>query len=73
MDSLGLKYKEGKGEARSMAKVDIQLADVMARRNLLTIQVDFHLPNQFILNTQERRRAPPPVMIHRGVISTWSA
>ncbi|KAA6463038.1 threonine--tRNA ligase [Acidobacteria bacterium AB60] len=73
LDSLGLKYKEGKGEAAFYGpKLDIQLADVMGHEETYaTIQVDFHLPNQFGLEYTgadgERHR---PVMIHRGVIST---
>ena len=73
MDSLGLSYVEGKGEAAFYGpKVDIQLADIMGHEETYsTIQVDFHLPNQFALtyigaDGKEHR----PVMIHRGVIST---
>ena len=73
LDGLGLKYKEAKGEAAFYGpKLDIQLADVMGHEeSYSTIQVDFHLPNQFKLEYTgadgERHR---PVMIHRGVIST---
>jgi threonyl-tRNA synthetase len=73
LDSLGLKYKESKGDAAFYGpKLDIQLADVMGHEETYsTIQVDFHLPNQFGLEYTgadgERHR---PVMIHRGVIST---
>jgi threonyl-tRNA synthetase len=73
MDSLGLKYKEGKGEAAFYGpKVDIQLADVMGHEETYsTIQVDFHLPNQFNLEyTGADGARHRPVMIHRGVIST---
>jgi threonyl-tRNA synthetase len=73
MDSLGLKYAVAPGEAAFYGpKVDIQLADVMGHEETYsTIQVDFHLPNQFGLkyiapDGKEHR----PVMIHRGVIST---
>jgi threonyl-tRNA synthetase len=73
MDELGLPYKEGKGEAAFYGpKLDIQLKDVMGREETIsTVQIDFHLPNQFKLayideNDQEQR----PVIIHRGVIST---
>ena len=73
MDSLELPYVEAKGEAAFYGpKVDIQLADVMGHEETYsTIQVDFHLPNQFGLKyvaadgNQHR-----PVMIHRAVIST---
>jgi threonyl-tRNA synthetase len=73
MNSLGLPYKEAPGEAAFYGpKLDIQLADVMGHEETYsTIQIDFHLPNQFELeyvgaDGQEHR----PVMIHRGVIST---
>jgi threonyl-tRNA synthetase len=73
MNSLGLQYREAKGEAAFYGpKVDIQFADVMGHEETYsTIQVDFHLPNQFKLeyvgaDGKEHR----PVMIHRGVIST---
>jgi threonyl-tRNA synthetase len=73
LDSLGLKYKESKGDAAFYGpKLDIQLADVLGHEETYsTIQLDFHLPNQFELEYTgadgERHR---PVMIHRGVIST---
>ena len=73
MDSLGLKYREARGEAAFYGpKVDIQLADVMGHEETYsTIQVDFHLPNQFQLEyTAADGTRQRPVMIHRGVIST---
>src|SRR6185437_2106327 len=73
MDSLGLKYKEARGEAAFYGpKVDIQLADVMGHEETYsTIQVDFHLPSQFGLEyTGADGNKHRPVMIHRGVIST---
>ena len=73
LDGLGLKYKEGKGEAAFYGpKLDIQLADVMGHEETYsTIQVDFHLPNQFELEyTASDGTRKRPVMIHRGVIST---
>ncbi|HTS66926.1 MAG TPA: threonine--tRNA ligase [Candidatus Acidoferrales bacterium] len=73
LDALGLPYVEAPGEAAFYGpKLDIQLADVMGHEETYsTIQVDFHLPNQFDLkyvgaDGKEHR----PVMIHRGVIST---
>jgi threonyl-tRNA synthetase len=73
MNSLGLPYTEAPGEAAFYGpKLDIQLADVMGHQETYsTIQIDFHLSNQFELgyvgaDGQEHR----PVMIHRGVIST---
>ena len=73
LDSLGLPYKEAPGEAAFYGpKLDIQLKDVMGHEETYsTIQIDFHLPNQFDLgyigaDGAEQR----PVIIHRGVIST---
>lgn len=73
MDSLNLPYVEAPGEAAFYGpKLDIQLADVMGHEETYsTIQIDFHLPNQFDLgyigpDGQEHR----PVMIHRAIIST---
>src|SRR4029077_14209982 len=73
MNSLGLPYTEAPGEAAFYGpKLDIQLADVTGHEETYsTIQIDFHLPNQFDLgyigaDGAEHR----PVMIHRGVIST---
>ncbi|MBV9939835.1 MAG: threonine--tRNA ligase [Acidobacteriaceae bacterium] len=73
MDSLNLPYVEAPGEAAFYGpKLDIQLADVMGHEETYsTIQIDFHLPNQFDLSYigpdgQEHR----PVIIHRAIIST---
>ncbi|MGO4879325.1 MAG: threonine--tRNA ligase [Bryobacteraceae bacterium] len=73
MDSLGLPYVAAPGEAAFYGpKLDIQLADVMGHEETYsTIQVDFHLPNQFGLNYigsdgKEHR----PVMMHRAIVST---
>jgi threonyl-tRNA synthetase len=73
LDSLGLPYKEGKGEAAFYGpKLDIQLADVMGHEETYsTIQVDFHLPNQFDLKyTAADGKLHRPVMIHRAIVST---
>jgi len=73
MDALGLPYTSAPGEAAFYGpKLDIQLADVMGHEETYsTIQVDFHLPNQFKLeyigaDGKEHR----PVMIHRAIVST---
>ncbi len=73
MDALGLAYVAAPGEAAFYGpKLDIQLADVMGHEETYsTIQVDFHLPNQFGLkyvgaDGKEHR----PVMIHRAIVST---
>jgi threonyl-tRNA synthetase len=73
LDSLELPYKEGRGEAAFYGpKLDIQLADVMGHEETYsTIQVDFHLPNQFGLKyTGADGKEHRPVMIHRAIIST---
>ncbi|HEX3727567.1 MAG TPA: threonine--tRNA ligase, partial [Pirellulales bacterium] len=68
-----LPYTEAPGEAAFYGpKLDIQLADVMGHEETYsTIQIDFHLPNQFELgyigaDGHEHR----PVMIHRAIVST---
>lgn len=73
MTEMGLPFFEAKGEAAFYGpKLDIQLADVMGHEETYsTIQVDFHLPNQFELgyiapDGKEHR----PVIIHRAIIST---
>jgi threonyl-tRNA synthetase len=73
LDDLGLSYTEARGEAAFYGpKLDIQFRDVMGHAETIsTIQVDFHLPNQFDLtyvgeDGQEHR----PVMIHRAIVST---
>jgi threonyl-tRNA synthetase len=73
MQSLGLPFKEAKGEAAFYGpKVDIQFADVLGHEETYsTIQLDFHLPNQFKLEyVGADGKDHRPVMIHRGVIST---
>ncbi|MFZ3217204.1 MAG: threonine--tRNA ligase [Candidatus Acidiferrales bacterium] len=73
MDSLDLPYTEAPGEAAFYGpKLDIQLADVMGHQETYsTVQIDFHLPNQFELEYIGADGQPHrPVMIHRGVIST---
>jgi threonyl-tRNA synthetase len=73
LDALGLKYREARGEAAFYGpKLDIQLADVMGHEETYsTVQVDFHLPNQFDLGyTAANGNRHRPVMIHRAIIST---
>jgi threonyl-tRNA synthetase len=73
MDSLGLPYQEAIGEAAFYGpKLDIQLADVMGHEETYsTIQVDFHLPNQFGLEyIGADGQAHRPVIIHRAIVST---
>lgn len=73
MDNLHLPYTEAPGEAAFYGpKLDIQFRDVYGREETYsTIQIDFHLPNQFDLTyIGEDGREHRPVIIHRGVIGT---
>ncbi|MCA1840567.1 MAG: threonine--tRNA ligase [Actinobacteria bacterium] len=73
MIELGLDFEEAVGEAAFYGpKLDIQLRDVLGHEETVsTVQVDFHLPEQFGLEyTAEDGQSHRPVMIHRGVIST---
>ena len=73
MDGLGLPYTEAVGEAAFYGpKLDIQLRDIIGREETIsTIQIDFHLPNQFgLIYIGEDGQEHQPVMIHRGVVST---
>lgn len=70
---VGLAFEEAKGEAAFYGpKIDVQFQTASGKpETLVTVQVDFHLPNQFELEyvgeDGERHR---PIMVHRGVIST---
>ncbi len=71
MVELGLPFHEAPGEAAFYGpKLDIQIRDVLGREETMsTIQVDFHLPNQFELNyIGEDGAQHRPVILHRGVI-----
>jgi threonyl-tRNA synthetase len=73
LDALKLPYREGIGDAAFYGpKLDIQLADVMGHEETYsTIQLDFHLPNQFQLEyIAPDGKAHRPVIIHRAIIST---
>ena len=73
MNGLGLPYTEAVGEAAFYGpKLDIQLRDILGREETIsTIQIDFHLPNQFgLIYIGEDGQEHQPVMIHRGVVST---
>jgi threonyl-tRNA synthetase len=73
LQDLGVPYRDGPGEAAFYGpKLDIQLRDVLGHEETIsTVQVDFHLPNQFDLgykgvDSQNQR----PVIIHRAIVST---
>jgi len=71
MQELGLPFVEAPGEAAFYGpKLDIQLRDILGREETMsTIQVDFHLPNQFGLEyVDEDSNRQRPVILHRGVI-----
>ena len=73
MDALDLPYVEVPGEAAFYGpKLDIQFRDVLGREETYSsIQIDFHLPNQFDLTyVDQDDRECHPVIIHRGVLST---
>ena len=71
MQELNLPFYEAPNEAAFYGpKLDIQLRDVLGREETMsTIQVDFHLPNQFDLSyIGEDGEKHRPVIVHRGVI-----
>jgi threonyl-tRNA synthetase len=71
MQELELPFIEAPGEAAFYGpKLDIQVRDVLGREETMsTIQVDFHLPNQFELEyVDEESNRQRPVIVHRGVI-----
>jgi threonyl-tRNA synthetase len=73
MDEMKLPYVDGPGEAAFYGpKLDIQFRDLLGREETIsTVQIDFHLPNQFDLGyIGEDGAEHRPVIIHRGIIST---
>ena len=70
----GIEHTEMKGEAAFYGpKIDIQVRTAMGHViTMSTVQLDFLLPERFDLNyigsDGEKHR---PVVIHRGLISTW--
>ncbi|HEU5139611.1 MAG TPA: threonine--tRNA ligase [Bacillales bacterium] len=73
MDMLGLEYVEAEGEAAFYGpKLDVQVRTALGKdETLSTVQLDFHLPNQFDLSyIGEDGKEHRPVVIHRGVVST---
>jgi len=74
MDDLGLPYVIAVGEAAFYGpKLDVQLPNVLGKdETVSTIQIDFHLPNQFDLEyVAEDGTFRQPVMIHRGILGTF--
>ena len=73
LDDLGLDYVTAEGEAAFYGpKLDIQIRDLLGREETMsTIQVDFHLPEQFGLRyIGEDGAEHRPVILHRGVLGT---
>jgi len=73
MTELELPFQEAQGEAAFYGpKLDIQIRDALGREETMsTIQIDFHLPNQFELEyVGEDGQHHRPVIIHRGVLGT---
>jgi threonyl-tRNA synthetase len=70
---VGLPFHEAKGEAAFYGpKIDVQFRTAAGKdETLVTVQVDFHLPNQFNLEyIGEDGDRHQPIIVHRGVIST---
>ncbi|XMB85658.1 threonine--tRNA ligase [Mycoplasmatota bacterium WC44] len=74
LDEMGVEYTEMKGEAAFYGpKIDIQVKTMMGHViTMSTVQLDFLLPIRFDLNyVAEGGHKERPVVIHRGLISTW--
>lgn len=73
MDEMGVNYVEEEGEAAFYGpKLDVQVQTALGKdETLSTVQMDFHLPNQFGLEyIGEDGQAHRPVVIHRGIVGT---
>jgi len=73
MDGMGLNYIEAPGEAAFYGpKLDVMVKTALGKdETLSTVQLDFHLPNQFDLEyIGEDGKPHRPVVIHRGVVGT---
>jgi threonyl-tRNA synthetase len=70
---VGLPFHEVKGEAAFYGpKIDVEFRTAAGKEEtLVTVQVDFHLPNQFKLEyIGEDGDRHQPIIVHRGVLST---
>jgi threonyl-tRNA synthetase len=70
LDDAGVPYTEVPGEAAFYGpKIDIQTADPAGRESTIsTVQVDFHMPQQFNLSYTDASGAKArPVMVHRSL------
>jgi threonyl-tRNA synthetase len=73
LQRVGLEFHEAKGEAAFYGpKIDVQFETAAGKdESLVTVQVDFHLPNQFKLEyIGEDGERHQPIIVHRGIIST---
>ena len=73
LQKVGLEFYEAQGEAAFYGpKIDVQFQTAAGKdETLVTIQVDFHLPNQFDLEyVAEDGGRKQPIIVHRGVLST---
>ncbi|HET7627833.1 MAG TPA: threonine--tRNA ligase [Bacillales bacterium] len=73
MDMLELDYMEAEGEAAFYGpKLDVQVRTALGKdETLSTVQLDFHMANQFDLSyIGEDGKEHRPVIVHRGVVST---
>lgn len=69
LDKLKLKYVEAKGEAAFYGpKLDLQYKDVYGKEDtLITIQIDFSLPERFDLTFRDKDgKTKMPMIIHRS-------
>lgn len=76
MDEIGHDYYEAEGEAAFYGpKLDVQVKTAIGKEETLsTVQLDFLLPERFDLTyIGEDGKQHRPVVIHRGVVSTWNA
>jgi threonyl-tRNA synthetase len=73
LQKVGLDFYEAKDEAAFYGpKIDVQFKTAQGKdETLVTVQVDFHFPEQFKLEyvAEDGGRARP-IIVHRGVIST---
>ncbi len=73
LNKVGLEYYEAADEAAFYGpKIDVQFQTAQGKdETLVTVQVDFHLPEQFQLEyIGEDGARHRPIIVHRGVIST---
>ena len=71
LDKLKMKYVEAKGEAAFYGpKLDLQYKDVYGKEDtLLTVQIDFALPERFDLTYMDKDgKSKRPMVIHRASI-----